>query len=68
MVNKKRLVESFMELVKIGSVSREERNLADFLVEKLEEKYQKLRGVDNWIPFYIGKLKDKRIKTIGDYT
>ncbi|MCJ7657097.1 MAG: M20/M25/M40 family metallo-hydrolase [Candidatus Atribacteria bacterium] len=37
MVNKKRLVESFMELVKIGSVSREERNLADFLVEKLED-------------------------------
>ena len=37
MVNEKRLVESFMELVKIGSVSREERNLADFLVEKLED-------------------------------
>jgi tripeptide aminopeptidase len=36
MVNEKRLVESFMELVKIDSVSREERNLADFLIEKLE--------------------------------
>ena len=36
MVNKKRLVESFMELVKIDSISREERNLADFLIEKLE--------------------------------
>lgn len=37
MVNKKRLVESFMELVKIDSISREERNLADLLVEKLED-------------------------------
>jgi len=37
MVNKKRLVESFMELVKISSISRQERNLADFLVEKLED-------------------------------
>ncbi|HAJ33295.1 MAG TPA: peptidase M20 [Candidatus Atribacteria bacterium] len=37
MVNKKRLIESFMELVKIDSISREERNLADFLVEKLED-------------------------------
>ena len=37
MVNEKRLVESFMELVKIDSISREERNLADFLVEKLED-------------------------------
>jgi len=36
MVNEKRLVESFMELVKIDSISREERNLADFLIEKLE--------------------------------
>jgi tripeptide aminopeptidase len=37
MVNEKRLVESFMELVKIDSISGEERNLADFLVEKLED-------------------------------
>ena len=37
MINKKRLVESFMELVKISSISRQERNLADFLVEKLED-------------------------------
>lgn len=37
MVNEKRLVESFMELVKIDSISREERNLADFLIEKLED-------------------------------
>jgi len=37
MINEKRLVESFMELVKIDSISREERNLADFLVEKLED-------------------------------
>jgi len=37
MVNKKRLVESFMKLVKISSISREERNLAGFLVEKLED-------------------------------
>ncbi len=36
MVNEKRLIESFMELVKIDSVSREEKNLADFLIEKLE--------------------------------
>lgn len=37
MVNEKRLIESFMELVKIDSVSREEKNLADFLIEKLED-------------------------------
>ena len=37
MVNEKRLVESFMELVKIDSISREERNLADFLKKKLED-------------------------------
>ncbi len=37
MVNEKRLVESFMKLVKIDSISREERNLADFLIEKLED-------------------------------
>jgi len=37
MVNEKRLVEGFMELVKISSISREERNLADFLIEKLED-------------------------------
>jgi tripeptide aminopeptidase len=35
-VNEKRLIESFMELVRIDSISREERNLADFLIEKLE--------------------------------
>lgn len=37
MVNEKRLVESFMELVRIDSISREERDLADFLIEKLED-------------------------------
>ena len=37
MVNEKRLIESFMELVRIDSISREERNLADFLIEKLED-------------------------------
>lgn len=37
MINEKRLVECFMELVRIDSVSREERNLADFLIEKLED-------------------------------
>lgn len=37
MVNEKRLVESFVELVKIDSISREEKNLADFLIEKLED-------------------------------
>jgi len=37
MVNEKRLIEFFMELVKIDSISREERNLADFLIEKLED-------------------------------
>ena len=36
MINEKRLIESFMELVRIDSISREERNLADFLIEKLE--------------------------------
>lgn len=37
MVNEKRLVESFMKLVRIDSISREERDLADFLIEKLED-------------------------------
>ena len=36
MINEKRLVECFMELVKIDSVSREERELVDVLIEKLE--------------------------------
>jgi tripeptide aminopeptidase len=36
MVNEKRLIESFMELVRMDSISREERNIADFLIEKLE--------------------------------
>ena len=36
MINEKRLVECFMKLVRIDSVSREERDLADFLIEKLE--------------------------------
>jgi len=36
-VNEKRLIEGFMELVRIDSVSREEKNLADFLVKKLED-------------------------------
>jgi tripeptide aminopeptidase len=36
MINEKRLIESFMELVRIDSISREERNIADFLIEKLE--------------------------------
>jgi tripeptide aminopeptidase len=31
MVNEKRLIESFVELVKIDSVSREEKKIADFL-------------------------------------
>jgi tripeptide aminopeptidase len=37
MVNEKKLVESFMELVKINSVSREEKEVAEFLVKKLED-------------------------------
>ena len=37
MVNEKRLVESFVELVKIDSVSREEKKIADFLVKKLKD-------------------------------
>ena len=37
MVNEKRLIESFMELVRIDSISREERNLATFLIKKLED-------------------------------
>ena len=37
MVNEKRLIESFMELVRIDSISREERNLAFFLIKKLED-------------------------------
>ncbi|MCK4240658.1 MAG: M20/M25/M40 family metallo-hydrolase, partial [Candidatus Atribacteria bacterium] len=37
MVNEKRLIESFMELVKIDSISREEKVVADFLVKKLKD-------------------------------
>jgi len=37
MVNEKRLIESFIELVKIDSVSREEKKIADFLVKKLKD-------------------------------
>ena len=37
MVNEKRLIESFVELVKIDSVSREEKEVADFLVKKLKD-------------------------------
>jgi tripeptide aminopeptidase len=36
MINEKRLIESFMELVRMDSISREEKNIADFLIEKLE--------------------------------
>ncbi|HDK26211.1 MAG TPA: M20/M25/M40 family metallo-hydrolase [Candidatus Atribacteria bacterium] len=36
MVNEKRLVEGFMELVRIDSLSRKEKDLADFLLEKLK--------------------------------
>lgn len=36
MVNEKRLVEGFMELARIDSVSRKEKDLADFLLEKLK--------------------------------
>jgi len=38
MVNEKRLVEGFMELVRIDSLSRKEKDLADFLLEKLKNK------------------------------
>jgi len=37
MVNEKRLIENFMELVRIDSISRKEGKLADFLIEKLED-------------------------------
>ena len=37
MVNKKRLIESFMELVKVDSVSKKEKEVADFLVKKLKD-------------------------------
>jgi len=37
MVNEKRLIESFMELVKIDSISGEEKEVADFLVKKLKD-------------------------------
>ncbi|MDO9555380.1 MAG: M20/M25/M40 family metallo-hydrolase [Atribacterota bacterium] len=37
MVNEKRLIESFMELVKIDSVSKEEKEVANFLVKKLKD-------------------------------
>ncbi len=36
MINEKRLVECFMELIRIDSVSRKESNLAEFLIKKLE--------------------------------
>jgi len=37
MINEKRLIESFMELVRIDSVSGEEKEVADFLVKKLKD-------------------------------
>lgn len=37
MINQKRLIESFMELVRIDSVSGEEKEVADFLVKKLKD-------------------------------
>ena len=37
MINEKRIVECFMELVRIDSVSRDERKLSDVLIEKLED-------------------------------
>jgi tripeptide aminopeptidase len=37
MINEKRLIESFMELVRIDSVSGEEKEIADFLVKKLKD-------------------------------
>jgi len=37
MVNEKRLVNSFMELVKIDSVSREEATVAEYLITKLKK-------------------------------
>jgi len=37
MVDEKRLVEGFMELVRIDSVSKEEKDLADYLLKKLKK-------------------------------
>jgi len=37
MINEKRLVESFMELVKIDSISRDEKKIANFLIGKLKD-------------------------------
>jgi len=46
LVNEKRLVENFLRLVKIDSISREEKNLTDFLIQYLEDLGLKVR-VDN---------------------
>lgn len=37
MVNEKRLVDSFMNLVKIDSISREEKDVANYLIVKLKD-------------------------------
>lgn len=46
MVNEKRLVKNFLKLVKIDSISRDEKNLAEFLIHNLEDLGLKVR-VDN---------------------
>ena len=37
MTNKKRLIDEFIQLVKINSLTGKEKNLADLLLEKLSE-------------------------------
>jgi len=37
MVNEKRLIKNFMELVKIDSVSKEEKEVTDYLIKKIKE-------------------------------
>ena len=37
MINEKRLVKSFMDLVKIDSVSREEKEIANYLIKKIKD-------------------------------
>jgi tripeptide aminopeptidase len=37
MINEKRLLESFIELVKIDSISRDEKKIANFLIGKLKD-------------------------------
>ena len=46
MINKKRLVNTFKDLVKIDSISRDEKKVADYIIKKLKKLKLKYK-IDN---------------------